>query len=221
MDFTGKKIAFLGDSITEGVGVGYGECPQRYDNLTAKALGATAVNYGISGSRLAHQTKASAGEARMDLDFSGRLFLMDKTADAVVVYGGTNDYGHGDAPFGEKTDNTHATYMGAVRYIMENLQREYPGKPVVFLAPARRNGDETVYFRQAENPHARPLIAYVDAMIEIAGEYGIPVIDLYRDMGIDPNLEKDREAYAPDGLHFNAAGHARIAELLVACLKTL
>ena len=221
MDFSGKKIAFLGDSITEGVGVGYGDCPQRYDNLTAAALGATALNYGISGSRLAHQTKASVGEARMDLDFSGRLFLMDKTADAVVVFGGTNDYGHGDAPFGEMGDATHATYMGALRYMMENLRREYPEKPIVFLAPARRNGDEGVYFRQADNPHARPLVAYVDAMIATAAEYGIPVIDLYRDMGVDPNKEEDREAYAPDGLHFNAAGHARIAELLIACFKAL
>lgn len=219
MDFTGKKIAFLGDSITEGYGLA-GDLDSRYDRCAARALGATALNYGISGTRLAHQIHAGA-DAREDLSFSGRLFLMDKTADAVVVYGGTNDYGHGDAPFGEKTDNTHATYMGAVRYIMESLRREYAGKPIVFLAPARRNGDETVYFRQAENPHARPLIAYVDAMIEIAGEYGIPVIDLYRDLGIDPNLEKDREAYAPDGLHFNAAGHARIAEMLIACLKTL
>ena len=40
-------------------------------------------------------------------------------------------------------------------------------------------------------------------------------------LGVDPNKEEDREAYAPDGLHFNAAGHARIAELLIACLKAL
>lgn len=219
MDFTGKKIAFLGDSITEGYGLA-GDLDSRYDNRTAKALGAIAVNYGISGSRLAHQTKASEG-AREDLCFSGRLFLMDQEADAVVVFGGTNDYGHGDAPFGSLTDNTHATYMGAVRYIMENLRRAYAGKPIVFLAPARRNGDEGIHFRQTENPHARPLLAYVDAIISIAAEYDIPVIDLYRTMGVDPNKEEDLKAYAPDGLHFNAEGHARIAEMLVSCLQSL
>jgi lysophospholipase L1-like esterase len=219
MDFAGKKIAFLGDSITEGYGL-CGDLDSRYDNVTANALGALALNYGISGTRLAHQTKASA-TAREDMCFSGRLFLMDKTADAVVVYGGTNDYGHGDAPFGTLTDNTHATYMGAVRYIMENLRREYAGRPIVFLAPARRNGDESVYFRQTENPNARPLIAYVDAIKKIAAEYDIPVLDLYRDLGIDPNRAEDREAYAPDGLHFNAKGHARIAEMLTALLKNL
>jgi len=221
MDFTGKKIAFLGDSITEGVGVGYGECPLRYDQLTKTALGLSAVfNYGISGTRLAHQTHASA-EARTDLSFSGRLFDMDKTADAVVVFGGTNDYGHGDAPFGTLTDTTHVTYMGAVRYIMENLRRIYAGKPIVFIAPARRNGDEAVYFWQTENPHARPLVEYVDAIKRVAAEYDIPVLDLYRDMDINPNLAEHRELYAPDGLHFNAAGHARIAALLCDLLRTL
>lgn len=221
MDLKGKRIAFLGDSITEGVGVGCGDCPLRYDDLTARALGAEALNYGIGGTRLAHQTRASEGDARADLDFSGRLFLMDGSADAVVVFGGTNDYGHGDAPFGTREDRTHATFMGAVRYIIESLRARYPGRPIVFIAPARRNGDEAVYFCQAENPHARPLVDYVDAIREIAAEYGVPVLDLYRTLGIDPNTAEDREAYAPDGLHFNAAGHARIAELLIDLFRKL
>ena len=222
MDFKGKKIAFLGDSITEGVGVGHGDCPLRYDMRLKAALGLSEVfNYGISGTRLAHQSKPSA-TPRYDLCFCGRAYNIDRSADAVVVYGGTNDYGHGDAPFGTKEDATPATYMGAVRFLMNYLTAEFAGKPIVFLTPARRNGDESVYsMHQAGNPNARTLLPYVDAIREIAPEYGVHVLDLYREMDINPNLAEHREAYAPDGLHFNAAGHARIAELLEALLRTL
>lgn len=53
--------------------------------------------------------------------FCGRLDEMDKNADAVVVFGGTNDYGHGDAPFGLFTDRTDETFYGACHTLMSEL----------------------------------------------------------------------------------------------------
>lgn len=223
MDFKGKRIAFLGDSITEGVGVGHGDCAERYDKRIEASLGLSETfNYGVSGTRFAHQSKPS-GNPRHDLCFCGRVYDIDRRADAVVVYGGTNDYGHGDAPFGTKADVTPATYMGAIRFLMNFLTAEFAGKPIVFLTPARRNGDEGVYtLHQAGNPHARPLLPYVDAIHEIAAEYeNVHVVDLYREMGVNPSLAEHRDAYAPDGLHFNAAGHAIIAKLLEGLLLSL
>lgn len=223
MDFKGKRIAFLGDSITEGVGVGHGDCAERYDKRIEASLGlAKTFNYGISGTRFAHQSKPSS-TPRHDLCFCGRVYDIDRSADAVVVFGGTNDYGHGDAPFGTREDATPATYMGAVRFLMNFLTTEFAGKPIVFLTPARRNGDEDVYtLHQAGNSHARPLLPYVDAIHEIAAEYeNVHVLDLYRKMGVNPNLAEHRDTYAPDGLHFNAAGHAIIARLLADLLVTL
>ncbi len=47
MELKGKKIAFLGDSITEGVGVA--DMENVYWNRIAKATGAQSYGYGISG----------------------------------------------------------------------------------------------------------------------------------------------------------------------------
>lgn len=220
MDMKGKRVAFLGDSITEGTGVA--DLSLRYDNRL-KAMWDLSGTYsdGIGGSRLAHQQKPSE-KPRYDLCFCGRVYNIPLDVDAVVVYGGTNDYGHGDAPFGALADDTPATYCGAVRFLMRFLRARYPEKPIVFLAPARRNGDESVYTpHQAGNPHARPLLAYVDVIKTVAKEFDVAVVDLYHELGIDPNLEEDRARYAPDGLHFNNAGHGLIAERVAALFATL
>lgn len=219
MELSGKKIAFLGDSITEGTGVC--DLSNRYDRRIARDCGlAAASNDGIGGTRIAHQSKPSE-KPRYDLCFCGRVYNLDPSADAVVVYGGTNDYGHGDAPFGELSDNTPATYCGGVRFLMDFLRKQYKEKPIVFLAPARRNGDEARSQRRQNDPEAYPLLKYVDVIKTIAEDYGVYVLDLYRELGIDPNKEEDRTAYAPDGLHFNDAGHSLIAEKLIALLAKI
>ena len=54
MELKGKKINFLGDSITEGVGAS--EEQFMYPNVIAAECGlAAARNYGISGTRIARQ----------------------------------------------------------------------------------------------------------------------------------------------------------------------
>ena len=220
MELKGKRIAFLGDSITEGSGVA--DLSNRYDNRLKETCGLAAVyNYGIGGTRLAHQSKPSE-KPRHDLCFCGRAYNIDPDADAIVVFGGTNDYGHGDAPFGTLSDSTPATYCGAVRFLMKLLRELFPDKPVLFLAPCRRNGDEGVYtLHQANNPHARPLLAYVDVIKTVAKEYDIPVLDLYRTLPINPNTEEDRRFYAPDGLHLNDAGHGLLASLVKEALEQM
>lgn len=54
MDLYDKKIAFLSDSITEGVGATKQE--NNFVSLTAKTLGSKALNFGIGGTRIAKKT---------------------------------------------------------------------------------------------------------------------------------------------------------------------
>ena len=42
---------------------------------------------------------------------------------------------------------------------------------------------------------------YVEIIKTKGEEYGVPVLDLYENLGLNPNDEKIREMYAPDGLH--------------------
>ena len=224
MNIKGFKINFLGDSITEGAGVrDIANC--RYDNRLGKLCELAAVNnYGIGGTRLAHQTKPSA-KPRHDLCFCGRAYNMDKTADMVVVYGGVNDYIHGDAPFGEIGDKTPATFCGGVYFLMDYLRTAYEGKPIVFMTPARCNYGEVDCFKTSpradKHPTSKPLLAYVEVIEETAKQFDIPVLNLYEKLGLDPHDEETYQKYTVDGLHFNDDGHAFIAERLKDFIESL
>lgn len=219
MNIQGFKVNFLGDSITEGTGVSdIANC--RYDNRLAAMCGLSAVNnYGIGGTRLAHQVHPSE-KPRHDLCFCGRVYNMDSTADLIIVYGGVNDYLHGDAPFGEPGDTTPATFCGGVYFLMNYLRETYTGKPVIFMTPARsyyrKEVDDLLPSTHARKlPGGKPLQAYVDVILDTAAKFDIPVLDLYRNLWLDPHDSECYDTYTVDGLHFNDAGHAVIAQ----CLK--
>lgn len=224
MNVKGFKVNFLGDSITEGVGVS--DQNNRYDNALARLLGLSQVNsYSISGSRLAHQTFPSA-KPRYDLCFCGRAYDMDKSADMVIVYGGVNDYIHGDAPFGAIGDTNLSTFCGGVYFLMSFLRETYGDKPILFLAPARcflrkEIDDRFPSTHAAKRVAGKELRAYADAILETAKEFDVKVLDLYNDLGIDPHDPKQFEAYTTDGLHFNDAGHAVLANKVKEFIEAL
>ncbi len=214
MNTQGLIFNFLGDSITEGHSVA-DIAHNRYDNVVKELCALKEVrNYGIGGTRIAHQTRPSAN-AWWDLNFCGRAERMEDGADFIVVFGGTNDYGTGDAPFGQITDTDRTTFCGAVRSLSEIIMRRHPDAKIVFMTPARRLGDETASQSVHRYVPGLPLRRYVEAVKDICKDYSIPVLDLYEKLGIDPNQEADRSAFTSDGLHFNDAGHQRIA----ACLR--
>ena len=196
----GKKLNFIGDSITEGVGVEREE--NRYVDRIAAATGAICRNYGISGTRIARQ-KTPSDEPRFDLDFCARYEEMDADADAVIVFGGTNDCGHGDAPLGSRGDRTADTFYGALHVLYSGLQARYPGKPIVVLTPLPRSG---------ERDFDPPLSLYVQIIREVAAEFGLPVLDLYATSPLRTEDPAIVEAYVPDGLHPDDAGHRYLAE---------
>ena len=225
MNVKGFKVNFLGDSITEGVGV-TDIANSRYDNRLKVLCQLSAVNnYGISGTRLAHQIHASENP-RFDLCFCGRAYNMDTSADMVIVYGGVNDYIHGDASFGQPGDTTPATFCGAVYFLMKYLKENYAGKPVIFVTPARmflrhEVDDLQPSVHPRKNAVGKVLQAYVNVIIKTGKQFGIPVLDLYRTLGLDPHDEACFEAYTVDGLHFNDAGQGVLAQRLKEFIEAL
>lgn len=210
MELQGKRIQFLGDSITAAVGAS--DEAHAYPAVLGQLTGATVSVDAISGTRIARQQNEDDG----GMNFSQRYTRMPDGADVVVVFGGTNDYGHGDAPFGTMADRTVDTYYGACHVLFEGLIRKYPSARIVVMGALQRsNGD------QPSTHNGRPLLAYVDAMKEVAGFYSLPFLDLYRTAGIVPDLGVQRETLCPDGLHPNDAGAARVANVLAAFLKTV
>jgi len=214
MELSGKKINFLGDSITEGCcassfQLGYTEV------LKKTALLAEARNYGIGGTRIARQHTASQ-EEKYDLDFCGRIGMMDPDADIVIVFGGTNDHGHGDAPMGSPTDRTPETFIGACHYLWTALLAKYPGKTIVALTPLHRVGENT-----PKEDGGWILKDYASVIRNTAISYDIPVLDLFETSAIRADIPCISQKLTTDGLHPNDEGHAILASEIKAFLEQL
>ena len=212
MNLQGLKINFLGDSITEGHGCSSVE--KQFTSLIAAQYGAVTRCYGIGGTRLAKQTKPS-DNPRHDLDFPSRVAEMDPDADLIVVFGGTNDFGHGDAPFGEFSDRTADTFCGALHVLYTALLEKYPDKQIMVMTPLHRSSENI------SNMHGKVLAEYVDMIRKAAEYYSLPMLDLWAVSGIQPAVPVMKEKYMPDGLHPNDAGHVILTNKIAKFIENL
>jgi len=216
MDLKGCKINIIGDSITEGVGTS--DPKHVFWRLLGSLDGADLYGDGIGGTRIARQRTASE-DPKHDQYFRSRLGKMRPEADVVIVFGGTNDYGHGDAPFGRMSDRTDDTFYGALHNLYSELLEKYPNAHIMIMTPLHRLEEERL-MNEIGIRNIGSLKDYVNVIKEVAAYYGLPVLDLYTKSGIQPDHETIRELYLPDGLHPSDEGNRRIYELLKAFLAT-
>ena len=204
MELKGLSINFLGDSITEGYGV---NDPQNvyHQIIKEKYKLAHAYNYGISGTRLARQTVPSEECPKHDLFFELRSNVMCTEADVIVVFGGTNDYAHGDAFLGTADDDNVFTFCGAINSLINKLKSDFPNAKIIFMTPLHRT-EET----NPSQPESKILEDYASAILNICKNRGIAVIDLF---GINP-LDPYDTSLVPDGLHPNDKGHMIMADVI-------
>ncbi|HPJ02868.1 MAG TPA: SGNH/GDSL hydrolase family protein [Candidatus Limiplasma sp.] len=219
MDLNNKSIVFLGDSITEGTGTS--NPSMVYWRVLETLTGAVCYGYGIGGTRIAKQYTPSQ-EPKWDRHFSSRVDEMKRHADIVAVFGGTNDFGHGDAPLGTFADETEQSFYGALHHLIRKLIMQYPSAQLIMMTPLHRQSeDDNPQKNEQHYPNGKRLVEYVDAISEVAAFYGIPVLDLYRTCSMQPRLPVMQERFMPDGLHPNDAGHALIARRLAGFLRSL
>lgn len=215
MNLENKTIAFLGDSITEGAGATeYKNC---FVEVFSRMTHSKTINYGIGGTRIAPQTKPSI-DPIFDKDFIMRVDVMEKDVDVVVVFGGTNDFGHGDAPFGELSDTESNTFCGSCDTLMNKLINKYPSKSIVVITPLHRLSEENTV--NEIGMQCKVLADYVYAIKKKAEKYSIPILDLYAVSGMQPNIEAQNKLYFADGLHPNDCGHKKIAKMIKQFLET-
>lgn len=209
------NINILGDSLTEGVGA---RTPEKaYPAVLAKLTGAKVNNYGVSGSRITDITVDYTNPG----SYVDRMYSMDKTADLVIVFGGTNDFWFGDCPIGKRTDSKPNTFYGALNTMIPYLKNAYAAD-LVFIVPYQqsKDADETHSYKRSTygNYGTGTLNQYRIAMLDRCQYYGVPVLDLYADY--DLNTADNREAlekygnFLCDGCHLNDAGYNLLARKL-------
>lgn len=150
-----------------------------------------------------------------------RMNEMEMEADGVVVFGGTNDYGHGEAPLGEPGDRNPFIFYGACHTLMNGLGARYVGKPVVILTPLHRLDEHSPRGDGRKALRVGPLRVYRDILMEVARHYALPVLDLYATSGIQPENPVVCQRLCPDGLHPSDEGHALIARRIAGFLRML
>ena len=219
-----KKIAFLGDSIT--LGYGLSDPSRRFSTVFCRVEGYEELNYGITGTLLA-RAGLSASDGTSFLD---RYPQMDPEADAVVVFGGTNDYYWSD---GGIEGNNPSCFRFAAEQLCGGLRERYPGKRIVLLTPYKQRGhgnfagahdfrDADDHCSDARNFSGHTLGDYARVLREVCAARDIPVLDLYGASGVDAaHSDEDFRRYTLDGCHPNEAGHALLAEALRNFWETL
>ena len=219
MELKGKKIVCLGDSITAGSGASvYEKC---WVALLAEISGADVRNFGIGGTRIARQHSPSQDNPIYDRDFCLRASEMDKDADVVIIFGGTNDYGHGDAEMGSFADSTPDTFCGALNWLFTYLKATYPAAKIVVLTPLHRRNENNLRGDGSKKKDVAALSEYVENIRAAANSFGLNVLDLFLESGIDPANATDDADYFTDGLHPNDKGHALVAKLVAEYLQKL
>ena len=193
--FYGKIANFLGDSITTIGSSGATTASANYFNIFSENVGLSGVRpYGVPGNKIT----GSGG-------FSDRFSSMDGNADLICVFGGVNDY-ISNSIIGSITDTANSTFYGALNILMSGLLLKYNGKDIIFISPLHKLND------QVANTVGAVLQDYTGAILNCATKWGIPVLNLTANYGINPNITT---GYFTDGTHPNDLGHDKIARKLI------
>ncbi len=204
IDFSGKKIACLGDSITAAANLDSEENYQQYSypaNLK-EILGAEEVyNLGIGGS--------SIGRYWADA-FVDRYQEIPEDVDIIIVMGGTNDgFCVADQEFGSLDERKYRTFCGDLDELMRGLRDNYPDADVFFVTPLPNILQD---YLMSERDYLLPQKNFVNVILTLAWEYDFEVIDLYNSNLLDSHDVNIVKEYMPDGVHGNHDGYRILAE---------
>lgn len=210
------KIGFLGDSITEGACATSRE--KIYHQVAAKLLDAETYVDGRGGSHIAKQKNIKNEWDKFD--FVSRADNIPSDCDIVVVFGGTNDYGHGDAQLGNIESQDPYTFYGAMNIVVSKLLKRFKKEQIIFLLPLPRYGQDDIHGEFGNSKeNGNPLIDYVNIMKEVLSLYNIYYVDLFNNPVYERPITNQLSAYSQDGLHPTDEGHKLLGEYIAKIIK--
>lgn len=225
----GKRLALLGDSITDKRRVGTTYVYWEYLN---ELLGINSFVYGISGNQWNDVYKQAV---KLQTEKSTNI-------DAILIFAGTNDYMH-NTPLGEFFSETtkqtnfngkevtrkyrtpimnDSTFCGRINKAMAYLKNNFPQQQIIIMTPIHRGyakfNEKNV---QPDENFANSKGLYIDSYISVLKQaalyWAVPLIDLYSTSGLYPMAETHLQYFHKkdtDQLHPNALGHYRMAKTI-------
>lgn len=238
-DWKGKKVVFLGDSITDPAQTNRNAVYWQY---LQRDVGIEPYVYAVSGyqwDRIYPMSQKMQKE-------------MGSSVDAILILLGTNDYNAG-IPLGEWYDEVEedvnrrgntirsirrirrknmGTFRGRINTVMEYLKTSFPDQQIVLMTPLHRGyanfGGSNVQPEESFPNHLGNYVEeYVEAIREAADIWSVPLIDLYRESGLLPanasyaKFFRDGGLQGKDSLHPDSGGHRRMAKVIAAKLAAL
>ena len=225
----GLSIACIGDSITQGVGAD----GNPYPTQLATRLNAAVKNLGRSGTSLCQGGARTCNIGQLtEANCAGQ--------DVVTILMGINDWAAARNNASEgvyyhlgdiNSTETNCIY-GAMRMWCEKIQElrnteSCAGTEFYFMTPIIASWNSSVtstrdWDQGKTNVHGFTLRDLCHAIIDVATEYEIPVIDLNLCSGIYYNSATDENVslYGGDGVHINEGGHTLVTDAIIRALSS-
>lgn len=206
------EVRVFGDSIAAGEGAANGRC---IESCCEKYYGIRLLNHAISGTGYVKEqpagsthrvgngkpVQAPAGtvpEHSTFLSVAQELITAGTIGDSIIFFGGSNDW---------STNVPIATFKTAVETAFKTCLSA--GVRVAAILPIRR-GYEDVDFVEPTNDLGKYLREYVEAIIEVCDNVGVPYLNLFNS-GINPNVLALKTMYFNDNAHPNELGYEQLS----------
>jgi lysophospholipase L1-like esterase len=194
---SGKTILNLGDSIAWGAnnnnGVGYADIIATNNMMSV-------YDYSLSGSTLADVTAIEPARGCIQKKLSDFITAYPSVVpDYILLEGGTNDIlystlGVQSSGYSDSWDTT--TCLGGLESILNTIKNTFPTSKVLFVAVHNMSSRDMT---TQKNFH--------DAIIDVLNKWSIPVVDLYKEGGLNTWNTNMRTLYTDTGTHPNGAAY--------------
>ncbi len=208
------RIVCMGDSITEGFGLG-DDITLTYPYQLQHILndGSEVLNFGVTCSCV---TEAEYQGEPMGLPYirqSRYQQALDAQGDKYIIMLGTNDANDGYDPETKKRDpradmlSKNHLFSSSYRHIIRDVQNAAPNAQIFLVSPIPINN--CIWPKHQE----RYLLKIIPQIKKLAKEFDLVFIDLHKEFEAIPD-EHFLRLYQEDGLHPNSTGAMIIASIL-------
>lgn len=202
----GKKIAFVGDSITYGTGsvvVKDIRCDGYYNPYSPKISypeiikelhpNALVYNYAQAGLAIGENTSGSNLIAILD-----SLISAVSDVDYLVLSGGVNDSWVSGTTLGSLSDSyggnyDKTTFYGALEQYIYNTINAYPDAYIMFL----------MTHNDIKKDYGSGVVNMNDVIREVCEKWKIKLLDLNKNIGVNLSISPYKDKYMSDSTHPN------------------